>query len=238
MPESLRSRLLALVALGVLGVGLAGAGTAFGVTAPLAGTGSPAEFVVTDGNVTLTTGEGSATLVENMSDVRAVTIEETGDGEFTVHTQEARPLTEDERERARSIALANDTVRRELDAMPAHDLSVEPVRKLNLSASESISVDTADLDADSGEFTVRSADDSDGGAVTIVRDPSYVENRAVVRVRQPGVPDPRDLKYTVDVNLTSGTVTGITDWDAIRGGSASTVQSHELNATTISLDGS
>ena len=237
MHATVRSRLFALGALVVLGLGLAGAGTAFGLTEPLSQTGSPAEFVVADGNVTLSADGESTMLVENVSDVRAVTIEETGDGQFTIRTREERPLTVAERERARSVALANETVRRKLDAMPAYNLSVEPIQQLNATAVDQISLDNADPD-DSGEFTVESTGDSDEGSVTIVRDPTYVDGRAVVRVRRPDMTHPADLKYTVDVNLTSETVTDIRDWDAIRREPESTSESRELNGTTITVDGS
>jgi hypothetical protein len=238
MHATVRSRLFALGALAVLGLGLAGAGTAFGLTEPLSQMGSPAEFVVADGNVTLSADGESTTLVENVSDVRAVTIEETGDGQFTVRTREERPLTVAERERARSVALANETLRQKLDAMPAYELSVDPIQKLNATAVDQISLDSADSGDGSGEFTVESTGDSGDGSVTIVRDPTYVEGRAVVRVRRPDMTHPADLKYTADVNLTSGTVTDITDWDAIRREPESTGESRELNGTTITVDGS
>ncbi|WP_254764153.1 hypothetical protein [Natrinema marinum] len=233
MNEVIRSRLLVLVGLTVIGVGLAGIGTAFGMTEPLSNTGTSAEFVVSENNVTLTTGDKSETIVDNLSNVSKITIEETNSGQFTIHTIENQPLTENERERARTIAMTNETVNEALDGMDTYKLSVEPIQQLNFSSSNTQSYDVAiESNETNGEMTiVNTTDDHGDGSVTIERSPSYVEDRAVVRVRNPDEDSPHDLRYTVDIDLVNRTVTDITDWNEIRQGSSLTNATYELNTT-------
>ena len=238
MNEVIRSRLLVLAGLTVIGVGLAGAGTAMGLTEPLSTTDLAAEFIVSEENVAFSAGGKSETIVENMSYVSEVEIEETDAGQFTIHTTEDQPLTDSERERARTIAVNNATVKQTLDAMSAYELSVEPVQRINVTGLEQASLDAVNKSdqtddvvqyelADNGTVT----EDQGGGTVTVNREPRYAEDRAVVRIRQPGEDCHHDLKYTINVDLASGTVTGITDWDEIRQSSSPVTMTGTRNTT-------
>ncbi|WP_317175827.1 hypothetical protein [Halomontanus rarus] len=223
MNEVIRSRLLVLVGLAVVGVGLAGIGTAFGMTDPLSNTGTSAEFVVSEDNVTFTTDDTSKTVVDNLSNVSKITIEETDSGQFTIQTTKNQPLTESERERAQTIAMANGTVKEALDEMDTYELSVEPIQRLDTSSFSQESYDVVvESNETNGEVTIgKTTDDHGDGSVTIERNPRYVEDRAVVRIRHSGENPPGDLKYTVDIDLVNETVTDITNWDEIRQESSS-----------------
>ncbi|SFS54206.1 hypothetical protein [Halostagnicola kamekurae] len=222
MNEVIRSRMLVLVGLAVIGVGLAGIGTTLGMTGPLSSTGTPAEFVVSDDNITFTSDDIQETVVDDLSNVSKITVEETDSGQYTIQTKEDQPLDEKERKRARTIAMTNETVNEALEEMDRYELSVEPVQKLNLSASSVQSYDTVigvnetkDTTASSNMTIVNTTDDHSDESVIIGRSPSYVEDRAVVRIRHPGEDSPHDLKYTVDIDLADRTVTDITDWNDV-----------------------
>ena len=237
MTEIIRTRLLVLAGLVVVGIAVAGVGTAFDVTEPLSKTGPSGEFVVSDENVTFVGPSGSETVVTTLTNVRKITIERDDAGQYRLHTSKNQPLTDDERERARTIAVTNDTVEQSVETMGGYELSVEPIQKLDTSASSQQSYDVViDGNQTSDEFTIvgTDTDDQEDGAVTIERDPSYVEDRAVVRIRQPGEDERSDLKYTVDVDLANDTVTGITDWEEIRRDSTSINMTGELNMTVTS----
>jgi len=238
MNQLVRVRLVVLVGLAVIGIGLAGVGVAFGVTKPIADTASSGKFVVSEENVTFSAGGESAVVVDNVSDVREISIEETDTGHFTLRTTEEGALTDSERRRAREIAVTNDTVRRELDALGAYELTVQPIQKLNVSSvSQSRYTTVAEINQTGDEFTVRetSLERNDSGTVTIERDPTYVEDRASVRIRQPGVDDSRELKYSVTVDLANGSVTDVTDWDAIRRTAPSATVTRTSNATDVAI---
>ncbi|ELY63152.1 hypothetical protein [Natrinema versiforme] len=239
MNEVVRSRLLVLVGLAVIGVGLAGVGTALGVAEPLATTGTSAEFVVAEDNVTFATGDESETVVDDLSNVSEITIEETDTGEFTVQTTEERPLTDSERERARTIAMTNETVKTELGEMDTYELSVEPIRKLSVDAFSQESYDVAGglNETNNGTVIIGTTDDGGDGSITVERDPSYVQDRANVRIRQPNASDRHELQYTVDIDVANGTVTDITDWDDIRQESPTVTMTGELNSSeTVDIE--
>ena len=50
------------------------------------------------------------------------------------------------------------------------------------------------------------------GTVTIDRDPKYVEDEAVVRIRDPATDE---MYYSATVDLENETVTEITEWDTV-----------------------
>ena len=236
MNDVIRSRLLVLVGLAVIGVGVAGIGTAFGMTEPLSTPGTSAEFVVSEDNITFVTAEQSETVVDDLSNVSEITIEETDSGQFTIQTAENQPLTESERERARTLAMTNGTVNEALTGMDTYELSVEPIQQLNTSASNQVSYDVVveSNETNGGVIIWETTDDQNDGSVTIENDPSYVEDRATVRIRQSEADSSHDLKYTVDVDLANETVTDITDWDEIRQESSSVNVTRELNTTETS----
>ncbi|WP_254831263.1 hypothetical protein [Haloglomus salinum] len=225
MTEVIRTRLFVLAGLTVIGVAVAGMGTAFGVTAPVSNSGTAGEFVVSNENVTFVGTGGSETVVTDLTNVSEITVEQTSTGQFTVKTSTNRPLTEAERERARMVAMNNHTVEQALASMGEYELTVEPVRGLNLSASSQRSYDVRiDSNQTSGEFTITDTgtDNREDGSVTVKREPRYVEDQAVVRIRQPRDDGRDSLKYSVSIDLTNGTVTDVTDWDSIRQNSTST----------------
>ncbi|MFD1587650.1 hypothetical protein ACFR9U_11695 [Halorientalis brevis] len=238
MNQLVRVRLVVLVGLVVIGIGLAGVGVAFGVTKPIADAGSSGEFVVSEENVTFSAGGESTVVVDNVSDVREISIEETDTGHFTLRTTDDQALTETERQRAREIAVANDTVQRELDALAAYELTVKPIQKLNVSSvSQRRYTTVVEINQTGDEFTVRETalERNDSGTVTIERDPTYVEDRASVRIRQPGVDDSRELKYTVTVDLANGSVTDVTDWETTRRNAASATVTRTSNVTDVAI---
>lgn len=221
MNDALRSPYLVLLGLAVVGVSLAGAGTALGITQPLIQSGSSAEFVVSEHNVTLEVGGESETVVRNMTHVRDISIEESTDGRFTVNTTEAHPLTAVEREQAREIALANETVRTGVTSIDGYRVSVTGIRKINASAFETESLNMTETERVSGEYdfviwTNGTSSEDSNGAVTIQREPNYVEDRASVRLYEGAADGEDELKYTVDVDLANETVTDVTDWGRVR----------------------
>ncbi|WP_256392980.1 hypothetical protein [Natronoarchaeum rubrum] len=212
--RAVRSRLVFLLGLAVLGIALAGIGTAFGVTAPIAADDPSGEFVVSDQNVTFSTQSQEDTVVRNLSNVTTIEIEESTDGRFTVSTERDRPLTDAERERAKAIARGNDTVRRALDAMGEYELAVEPIHKIDELSTTQISGDVSTVNESEGIFKINLSDDSlteRDDAVVVDRDPTYVDDEAIVRVRHSNGDAPTDLKYSVSVDLAAGTVTDITE---------------------------
>ena len=224
MPSERHTRLLLLVELAAVGVVLAGVGTAFGVDGVQSQ--PSAEFVVADENVTVAQANQSETVVTNFSNVTEVRIDRADDSRFTVETLEQRPLSPTERERAREIALDNQTVSQAVNDVAAPGLTVEPIRKLNASRtiSRNVSVvagdgDSPAVDAADGDTFVVELDDTDGGngAVMVSRTPDYVADLAVVRVRDRAADPSTDLQYTVRVDLANGTVTDVTDWTRLRG---------------------
>lgn len=222
MPSEVRARILLLVGLAVVGVVLAGVGTAFApddAVQPEPG----AAFVVADDNVTVERTNQSETVVANLSNVSAVRIDRTNASQFTVETREQRPLSPDERERARTIALNNRTVREAVDDVGAVELTVEPIRKLNASSIVTEEYNATPqynvtADAEGGDtFTIHLNDtDGEDGSVTVNRTPDYVDDRAVVKIRNSTEDPPDDLQYSVRVDIANGTVTDITDWEHIR----------------------
>lgn len=220
MPSEIRSRLVVLAGLTVLGVALAGVGTALGMTAPPTNHGDNPTFAVNEENVTFTDNGNRVTLVENMSTVRSVRIDKVGSTQFQVSTETAQPLTAAERERARRIALNNQTVQSHLASLENYEVTIEPIRRLNMTSMQVANFNATKVN-DSGDggsvFKITNvSSEHEDGTVVVQRDPQYVEDRAVVRIRQPGAPERRALKYTVRVDLANDTVTGITDWEEIR----------------------
>lgn len=229
MNDVIRTRLLVLAGLTVISVGLAGAGTAFGVAGPLAETGSAPEFTISGDTVTVSSGGESDTVVSNLSRVSEIKIEETEVGEFTIQTAKDQPLTQSDRQRAQTIAMSNATVEQVLNNMDTYDLTVEPVQKVNISASsltsQNITIEENQTNGTfGGEFIINEteSDTQREQVVRIRRESNYVDGRAVVRVHKSGVPSGQDLKLTVDVDLVNGTVTDVLNWDTL-GQNTSTV---------------
>ena len=119
--------------------------------------------------------------------------------------------------------------------MDAYELSVEPIQQLNTSSFNDVSYDVViEANETNGEVMVwETTADQNESSVTIETDPSYVEDRATVRIRHPDRESPHDLKYTVDIDLANETVTDVTDWDEIRQESTSVNATRELNTTVV-----
>jgi len=215
MPSERCGRLLLLVGLTVVGVGLAGIGTAFGAGNAVQRPG--AEFVVADGNLSVAQADQSRTVVTNLSHVSEVRIDRTNTTQYTVDTRERRPLSPAERERARTVALDNRTVREAVEGIPSAELTVEPVRGVNASVVNAQAVNSTGEMAGSDTFTVSLNETGEtDGSVMIGRHTSSVENRAVVNIRDTTETPPEDLQYTVRIDTANGTVTDITDWERVR----------------------
>lgn len=237
MDSEIRARVLLVAGLAVLGVTLAGVGTGLGMTSPLTSPGERPQFVISDESVTWSNAGHNVTLVENMSNVRMIQIEKVGSAQFRVQTEAERPLTATERQRARQIARHNRTVQTALASLENYTVTVDPIREITVSAEPTGRYNaTTDGSVDTGEtFTISNATgDNEDGAVVARREPTYVADRAVVQIRQPSEPQRHELKYSVRVDLANGTVSAITDWEAIRTDSPGADSGGEQNTTTLS----
>jgi hypothetical protein len=216
MMSDLWARLTLLVILAVLGAGLAVIGTAVGATGPLAAPGSGAAFVVSENNVTFEQGNQRATVIDNMTRIDSIEIEQQGSGTYRVDTVTRDPLTDSERSRAKTIARDNATVQQGLQDLDQYELTVEPIHELTVDSVQTTSftaLNTTSIDNETAEgegtFTLTVEDSNETGAVTIDRDPEYVEDEAVVRIRAPAT---NEVYYSATVDLENETVTDITDW--------------------------
>ena len=214
MGSNIRSRLAVLLTLAILGVAVAGIGATLGAPS---GTTADADtrFVVTEQNVTVATDQEEVTVTEDMSNVTSVRVREAAAGQFSVETERAQPLTERERERAKRIARTNETVQTYL-AEGEYTLDVDAIQRLDTTAMQ-VSGNVTER-TESGNVTVirYEAEETADDSVVVDREPTYVPNEAVVRLRDPTASERTELKYSVDVDLTNETVTDVTDWAEIR----------------------
>ena len=214
MTDATRSEFVILAGLAVVGLTLAGATSALGVTETAAGDVG-GEFVVSDRNVTYSNTAQERTVVENLSGVEAIEIGRDGTGHFSIRTEEATPLTEVERERAKHIAGTNATVRRALARLDDYDLSVEPIRELSTQNVVGVTVEQSNESnwtndsAETRTFTVTNVTyANESGSVVVQRDPKYVPDRAAVEIRG----SDGEQRYTVYVDLANRTVVDIGNW--------------------------
>lgn len=217
MRTDLRMRLGLLIALAIVGALMAGVGTTLGGVSPVGPT-SGGEFVVSETNVTFADSSQDVTLVNDMGNVTEVEIKEAEEGQFHIETDRASPLTTTEREQAREIAEGNETVASKLATIASPQLTVEPIKQIEANAIQ-LNV-SATAESESRNLTVfeienGSMDSGDEGVV-VDRNPSYVDDRAVVRIRDPQKNGRRALQYSVSVDLTNETVTKITNWKTLR----------------------
>ena len=228
MRTDLRMRLGLLVALAVVGVLVAGIGMTLGGGSPLA-PASGGEFVVSESNVTFADRSRDVTVVDDMENVTRVEITEAEAGRFRVETDRERPLTATERERAREIARRNETVATNLATIARPELTVDPVKRIEANAIQfnvSVTTENESRGVTVVEVENGSMDTGEHGVV-IDREPSYVDDRAVVRISDPAKEEQAALQYSVRVDLANETVTGITNWTAIR-----------ADGPTVTTDGS
>lgn len=216
MTSDLRSRLTLLMVLAVLGAGLAAIGTAVGATAPLAASGPGAAFVVSEDNVTFEQGDQRATVLDNMTRIDSIEIEQQGSGTYHVNTETDDPLMDSERSQAKAIARDNATVQQALQDLDQYELTVEPIHKLTVDSVQTTAftgLNSTSMGSETAKgeetFTLTVKDSDETGTVTIDRDPQYVEDGAVVRIRSPATDE---MYYSATVDLENETVTDITDW--------------------------
>ena len=216
MVSTIRSRLALLLTLAVLGVAVAGIGATLGAPS---GTTAEADtqFVVTGQNVTVATDQEEVTVTEDMSNVTSVRVREAAAGQFSVETERAQPLTERERERAKRIARTNETVQTHL-AEARYTLDVDAIQQVETTAMQISNITQTSNSGNVSVYTFNEAETEEtaDGSVVVDREPTYVPNEAVVRLRDPTASERTDLKYSVDVDLTNETVTDVTDWTEIR----------------------
>lgn len=234
MRTDLRMRLGLLVALAVVGVLVAGVGTTLGGGSPLA-PASGGEFVVSESNVTFADRSRDVTVVDDMENVTRVEITEADEGRFRVETDRIRPLTAADRELAREIARSNGTVATNLATTARPELTVDPVKRIEANAIQfnvSVTTENESRGVTVVEVENESMDTGESGVV-IDREPSYVDDRAVVRISDAEKEGRSALQYSVRVDLANETVTEITNWTAIRAGEP-TVTSIDSSVTTTS----
>lgn len=216
MGSNIRSRLAVLLTLVVFGVAVAGIGATLGASSGTTA-GADTRFVVTEQNVTVATDREEVTVTDDMSNVTSVRVRAAAAGQFSVETERAQLLTERKRERAKRIARTNETVQTHL-AEGTYTLDVDAVQRLDTTAME-ISGNVTKR-TESGNVTViryeAETEETADGSVVVDREPTYVPDEAVVRLRDPTASERTDLKYSVDVDLTNETVTDVTDWTEIR----------------------
>lgn len=219
MNKIIRSRLLLLIGLSILGIGMAGVGTTLMMPDQPTNGANP-EFIVSDENLTFATGSESETVMDNTSNLSQIVINETDTGQFSIKTTENDPLSATERERAKEIALNNSTVAQELDQIDEYKISVEPIQRVTLSDASSqsynISINNASKNA-ANTFTINetSIEGQQSGSVTISRDTNYVADSAVVRIREQRQGGSGELIYVIDVDLSTENVTDVVDWRSI-----------------------
>ncbi|MFC7081282.1 hypothetical protein [Halorussus caseinilyticus] len=213
MTADVRSRLVVLLVLAVVGVGLAGVGTTFGVADPITETGPRTEFVVSERNITFSQGDRNRTVIDNTSHATEIKITEVDSGRFLVN-KTATPFTSTERRRAKAIVRRNATVDTRLQALDGYRLTVTPVYTLNVSA-ETIAAGTDRTNTTgTSVYAVEPAETDDrAGTVVVQRTTRYAPDEAVVEVRRR---DSSELQYAIRVDLTNETVVDVTDWTAVR----------------------
>lgn len=139
-------QVILLALLLAFGVGLAVAGSVFGVGVPLAADSDAGAVAIDESTVTVSGDDSQVVTVEDGEPITAAEIHEEG-GIVTVETERRGSFTEQERERVIDIATANETVASILETYDAYEFEVEPV--------DNNTSDTMSADANvSGEFSV------------------------------------------------------------------------------------
>ncbi|WP_135663814.1 hypothetical protein [Halorhabdus rudnickae] len=220
MNPDARTRLAVLVVLAAVGVTLAGAGVALGSADPLASNDRMGEVSIAGTNVTVAGSDGDVVLTETVPKTHDLEVsEDSGEISVVEQIETADPFTRSERERAIEIARNDETIESYLETIPDPALTVQPVEILNTTEMQTVSFNASDRDdldvsgedAQVLEFTNATVEES-ADSVTIDREPSYLEGVAVVHV---GRSDRERARYWVRVDLENGTVTDVTDWDAV-----------------------
>ncbi|SER09676.1 hypothetical protein [Natrinema salaciae] len=200
MSNDIGATLLFLGGLVALSVVFAGVGTSFGQTDPLREGGPTPKFVVSDENVSFADGERTATVVENLSRVGRIEIERRDDGGVHIST-----APDQQRERAKAIATANATVRDRLDEVGDYRLTVAHTYRV-----EAMNATARDAGDDAATFELRrdTASSDEDGVVVVERAPAADDGTVTLQVEHA---DSGEVRYSVRVDLTNGTVTQITE---------------------------
>ena len=212
-------RVIMLLGLATLGVALAWTGTALGVGDAIDDSRESGRVNISSDGVTFADKDQQVSLVENLTGTDAVKVSAT-DGRITVTTSDRGPLTADQRARAREIARENATVARVIEQTGDVRLTVEPIRKLKTTSVDLVEANvnvTTNSSSDVETYTFETTDDvtveQDGDSVTVASrqsDASYVEDEAVVRIRNATT---GEANHTAIVDLANGTVIESPDWD-------------------------
>lgn len=176
-------RLIVVLALVVVGLGLAGVGAVLGLGGTLADTGENPEIAVSGENITVVTPGRDSRTVLDMTDVTEVEITVTDD-EFRVQVERANrgeagnatPLSDHDHERATAIVRENETVMSTLGGFEDHEVSVRPADELDESfetQAEPNRTAPPDIEGATNQTTNESIDlylaDESGDSVTIRR---------------------------------------------------------------------
>jgi hypothetical protein len=222
MNTRLRRRILTVVVLAAIAVSLALVGSVLGVHGAVVGDEPSGEVSIDSSGVTVSDTGSEVRVIKNLTAREAVTVRNTG-SRIIVTTDDRGPLTADERRRAVRIA-RSDAAIIGARASTDYEVSVEPVQKpvtLNASRAEAVTVEGLNGSEDTESvqyevtvknFSIEEAEDS----VTVYNEGDgvqYLDDEASVRFVDPETGDP---VYWVRVNLSTGTVTDITDWADIR----------------------
>lgn len=198
---------------------MAWAGTALGVDQALTGDEPRGEVSIAGSNITVSSSGENVTIAENLSVETAVTVAK-ANGRITVQTSNGGPLTDQQRADAVGIVRDNETIQRLLDQLTDPTLSIDPVKRLDADSARRTSGELTPTNVtqtanDTQVFTIESADDvhidRTENSVTVETKQSsgsYVENRAIVRIRD----DNRELVYSAKVDLQKHRVVDVTDW--------------------------
>lgn len=221
MTEPIYRRLVVLVVLGMLGVGLAVVGSAVGTDASVDGPSAVGEVSVSGESLTVSDETRGTIAVEDLSATQRIEVT-TDDGGFDVRTESGQPLTQSERDRAAETARRNGTVGDYIQRVEEYSLEVEPIERLDADGVRNISVrgtvssgESVAAGSASGNesFIFVEPDDQDvDESVTVARNRTYVDGEANVRVYGPD----GEVRYSLTVDLMTGRVEDITDWNAVR----------------------
>jgi len=207
-----------VVALIAVGVGLALTWSTVGIA-----DGDPSvsegPSIRVDDDVTVASGDKAVTVIEDVSSVDAVSVRAREDGTIRLESSERGGLNETQRTRALAIARDNETVRRAVGSLEEPVFAVEPVVEIRASSFRTVEIDGTATGVDARgvngtetyAFTVNASSvEQDDGTVVVDRTQEYLDDVASVRLS-----DERsgETRYTIRVDLTTETVTDVTNWE-------------------------
>ncbi|WP_241431539.1 hypothetical protein [Natrialba hulunbeirensis] len=206
MTTDVRRTVILLTSLVVIGAILAGAGTVVGMTGILPD-GQPAtEFQISDENITVTDGDETYVLTNELSTVTAVELVETAPGQYEISTEQTTPFTDQQRAEAISLATEQDPIQQYLADRGDYEITFQPIQEIDWKTDRLWLNGTADSE---NRIHIESTSED---SVRIDRDQNYAEDRASVIVRPHATEPPA---YTVDIDMENNAVMEITDWEAV-----------------------